>query len=103
MTLAGGKNVLAESPIQYPRTSLEQILAADPEFILDMGDFAHASGKPGQPEQEIRALWGKYSQLKAVRQNHVRVIGSEVFIRPGPRLVDAAVELQRILHPETVR
>lgn len=103
MALAGGKNVLAESPIQYPRTSLEQILAADPEFILDMGDFAHASGKPGQPEHEIRALWGKYSQLRAVRQNHVKVIGSDVFVRPGPRLVDAAVELQRILHPETLR
>ncbi len=103
LTLAGGRNVLAGTPLPYPRVSLETVLATDPEFILDMGDFAHAEGRPGQPEHEIIALWSKYGQLRAVRQRQVRVISIEALIRPGPRLVEGARELQRILHPETLR
>jgi iron complex transport system substrate-binding protein len=96
MLLAGGENVLSAAPIQYPRVSLEQVLAADPDFILDMGDFAHASGKPGQPEAEIVALWARYPQLRAVRLKQVRVIDSETLIRPGPRMVEAARRFQQI-------
>lgn len=103
MGIAGGRNVLAGSPIQYPRVTLETVLAGDPEFILDMGDFAHAQGRPGQPEHEVFSLWSKYPRLQAVRKRQVRVIGSEIFIRPGPRLADAVAEFQKIFHPETVR
>lgn len=99
MSLAGGENVLAGSPIQYPKVSLEQVLASDPDFILDMGDFAHAAGKPGQPEAEIVALWSKYPQLRAVRNKRVRVMDSEVLIRPGPRMAEAARTFERILQP----
>jgi iron complex transport system substrate-binding protein len=103
MLLAGGRNVLASAPIQYPKVSLEQVLAADPEFILDMGDFAHATGKPGQPEAEIVAIWAKYSQLRAVRQRQVRVMDSETLIRPGPRMAEAARRFQQIFHPTAER
>lgn len=103
MALSGGTNVLAASPIQYPKVSLEQVLAADPDFILDMGDFAHAAGKPGQPEAEIVALWSKYPQLRAVRMKQVRVMDSEVLIRPGPRMSEAARTFQRILQPAAAK
>jgi iron complex transport system substrate-binding protein len=96
MLLAGGENVLASAPIPYPKVSLEQVLSTDPDFILDMGDFAHASGKPGQPEAEILALWAKYPQLRAVRWKQVRVMDSETLIRPGPRLAEAARRFQQI-------
>jgi iron complex transport system substrate-binding protein len=100
MTLAGGRNMLAGSPIQYPKVSVEQILSSDPDYILDMGDFAHASGRPGQPEAEIQKLWAAYPRLAAVANRRVRVIASEVFIRPGPRRGEAASEFLRLLHPE---
>jgi iron complex transport system substrate-binding protein len=103
ITMAGGNNALADSPIQYPKTSLEQILVRDPEFILDMGDFAHVEGRPGQPVPQILALWSKYPRLRAVQKKQVHVIASETFIRPGPRMTQALKEFQRILHPETAR
>jgi iron complex transport system substrate-binding protein len=100
ITLAGGRNVLSASPIQYPKVSVEQILSSDPEYILDMGDFAHAAGRPGQPETEILKLWDAYPRLGAVKNRRVRVIASDVFIRPGPRMGAAALEFRRLLHPE---
>jgi len=98
ITIAGGANVLKDSPIQYPRVSLEQVLSSDPEVILDMGDFAHGTGKPLEPAANVVALWSKYPRLRAVRNHEIRQIGSEVFIRPGPRMGEAARQLRVLLH-----
>jgi iron complex transport system substrate-binding protein len=95
--------VLKDSPIQYPRVSLEQVMAADPEVILDMGDFAHGEGKPMEPEGQLRALWGKYPQLRAVRRGGVRQVGSEIYIRPGPRVGEAAAGFYGLIHGGAAR
>ncbi len=98
--IAGSSNVLAGSPMQYPNVSLEQILTRDPEVILDMGDSAHAEGRPGQPPEQILALWAAYPRLRAVSGHHVQVIASDVFVRPGPRMAEAARQLFALIHPE---
>jgi iron complex transport system substrate-binding protein len=100
MDIAGGANALVGAPMQYPNVSLEQILTRDPEVILDMGDFAHAEGRPGQPEPQILALWAAYPRLQAVRNHRVKVISTDILVRPGPRMVDAARILLRLIHPE---
>jgi iron complex transport system substrate-binding protein len=97
MALAGAGNMLQGSPIQYPRVSLEQVLAADPDVILDMGDFAHAEGKPMEPVSRLLGLWGQYPRLRAVKAGQVIQVGDEIFIRPGPRMGQAARELRRML------
>ena len=86
--------------MQYPNVSLEQILTRDPEVILDLGDFAHAEGHTGQPEAMIQALWAAYPRLRAVRDHHVRVIDTDVLVRPGPRMAEAARILLSLVHPE---
>ena len=100
LQLAGANNALAGSAMQYPNVSLEQILTRDPDVILDMGDFAHAEGRPGQPEPQVLALWSAYPRLRAVQQQRVRVIASDVFVRPGPRMGEAARALFQLVHPE---
>ncbi|MGC8758614.1 MAG: ABC transporter substrate-binding protein [Bryobacteraceae bacterium] len=96
--LAGGENVLASSPIPYPRVSMEQILAADPDVILDMGDFAHHEGRPMESVREFLGLWSAYPVLRAVRQGAVRQVDSEVLIRPGPRVGEAARRMLALVH-----
>jgi len=96
--LAGGQNVLASSPMPYPRVSVEQILAADPDVILDMGDFAHREGRPMESGREFLGLWSAYPVLRAVRQGAVRQVDSEVLIRPGPRVGEAAMRLLELIH-----
>jgi iron complex transport system substrate-binding protein len=103
MTLAGATNVLRDSPIQYPKVSLEQVLSSDPEVILDMGDFAHVEGKPMEPLSRLMELWSKYPRLRAVKTRQVRQIDSEIFIRPGPRMGQAAEELSRLLQGTPAR
>jgi iron complex transport system substrate-binding protein len=101
--IAGGVNVLAESPMAYPRVSVEQILAADPDVILDMGDFAHQEGKPLEQAEKFRAVWAPYSSLRAVRENRVRQVADEAAIRPGPRVAEAARLCLQWIHGVEVR
>jgi iron complex transport system substrate-binding protein len=100
LQIAGASNALASAPMQYPNVSLEQILTRDPEVILDMGDFAHVEGRSGQPEAQIQALWAAYPRLRAVRDHQVKVISSDVLVRPGPRMAEAARDLLALVHPE---
>lgn len=99
LRLAGGTNILASSPIQYPKVSLEQILASDPDVIIDMGDYAHAAGAGDARRREELALWKPYGRLKAVRTGRVHAVTAAHFVVPGPRMADAAREFLGFLHP----
>ncbi|MBN9664044.1 MAG: ABC transporter substrate-binding protein, partial [Acidobacteria bacterium] len=98
VTLAGGDNLLSNSPIQYPKVSLEQVLSGNPQVILDMGDFAHIEGKPLEAQQQFFSLWAKYPNLEAVKSRRVVQIDSDVFIHPGPRMGIAARALYAHIH-----
>ncbi len=97
MAMAGGVNVLASSGPRYPKVSLEQILSTDPDVILDMGNLDHAAGKPLQPAPEVLALWAQYPQLRAVRGKQVYVVAGDLYIRPGPRMGQAARAYLRLI------
>jgi len=98
MTIAGAQNVLASSPIAYPKVSVEMVLSSNPDVILDMGDFAHVEGHPMEPEAKLLEMWSRYANLRAVQTRSVRQVGSEIFIRPGPRMGEAARQLQRMVY-----
>ncbi|HEY3440239.1 MAG TPA: helical backbone metal receptor [Paludibaculum sp.] len=98
MTIAGAENVLASSPIAYPKVSVEMVLSSNPDVILDMGDFAHVEGHPMEPEAKLLEMWSRYANLRAVQTRSVRQVGSEIFIRPGPRMGEAARQLERMVH-----
>ncbi|WP_321469998.1 helical backbone metal receptor [uncultured Paludibaculum sp.] len=101
--IAGGTNLLQNSPIQYPKVSVEQVLAGDPDVILDMGDFAHLEGKPLEARNDFLTLWSRYPQLRAVRSKQVIQIDSDVFIHPGPRIGIAVRALYQNLHGAKAR
>ncbi|HNY41927.1 MAG TPA: helical backbone metal receptor [Bryobacteraceae bacterium] len=103
LRLAGGTNILAQSPIQYPKVSLETILASDPDVIIDMGDYAHGSGANEARRREELALWKAYGQLKAVRTGRVHAVTAAHFVVPGPRMNAAARDFLAFLHPEAAR
>ena len=42
LNIAGGSNVMAESAMTYPRISLETVVRANPEVILDLSMMGHA-------------------------------------------------------------
>ncbi len=97
--IAGGANVFADAPAPYPRVPLEEVLSRDPEVIIDRGEMA-ASGEQENRKRRIMELWRRYPNLTAVKRGSVYAVASDSFVVPGPRMVQAARALARMLHPE---
>ncbi len=98
--IAGGENVFGDSLAPYPQVTLEEVLARNPEVIVDMGDMAATEGVTPEQKRRVVALWGRYPNLAAVRRRAVYAVASDIFVVPGPRMVEAARAFARMLHPE---
>ena len=91
---AGGSNIAADID-DYPQLSLEQVVAADPSFII-LGDSAF-----GVTAELVAARPG-WENLSAVKNNQILPFDDNLLSRPGPRLVDGLEALVGILHPDLV-
>jgi iron complex transport system substrate-binding protein len=98
--LAGGQNVFQDAVAAYPEVSLEEVLARNAETIVDMGDMADTVGVTDAHKQDVVALWGRLSSVTAVKQKRVHAVAADIFVVPGPRVVDAAQAFLEMLHPE---
>jgi iron complex transport system substrate-binding protein len=97
---AGGENVFHDAIAPYPTVSLEEVMARNPEVILDMGDMSDTVGVTEQHKREVVALWDRVGTVEAVKHHRVFAIASDMYVVPGPRAVDAAQAIFDILHPE---
>lgn len=95
ITLAGGTNVFGDAAIAYSKVSLEEILARDPDVIVDM---SHQEGVGADDIRAIQALWGRFPSLRAVRNRDVHVVTADIFVVPGPRVTAAVRDLARMIH-----
>lgn len=100
IAIAGGENVFAAAAAPYPKVSLEEVLARDPEVIVDMGEMADTVGVTDEQKRRVVELWRRYPNLAAVRRGAVFAVASDIFVVPGPRMVEAAAAFGRMLHPE---
>lgn len=98
--LAGGENIFGAVAAPYPRVSLEEILARDPQVIIDMGEMGRASGLSEAEARRVVELWNRYGSITAVRERRVHAVTADLYVVPGPRMGQAARELARMLHPE---
>jgi iron complex transport system substrate-binding protein len=89
MRLAGGENVAADSPQDFPTYSYERVMVRAPEVII-VG--THSDGAP--PLAPIERL-----PLPAVRAHRVHLVDGDLLFRPGPRVVDAVELLAKLFHP----
>lgn len=76
----GAENLGAALPGLYPRASLEWLIAARPEVILDAASDAGAA----------QAFWSRWPSLPAVREGRVVPVDPSLVTLPGPHL-DAAL------------
>ena len=99
--LAGGENVFRDAVASYPTVSLEEVLARNPDVIVDMGDMADTVAVSQDHKRAVTALWERMSSIAAVRQHRVYPVASDIYVVPGPRVVDAAKAFFEMLHPGT--
>jgi iron complex transport system substrate-binding protein len=100
IALAGGDNVFHDALAPYPEISMESVIARDPEVIVDMGDMSDTVGVTEQHKHEVVQLWERIGSLSAVKRHAVVAIASDMYVVPGPRVVEAARALFAIFHPE---
>ncbi len=89
---AGGYNIAHELSDPYPQMSLEQIVVANPSFIL-LGD-----SNWGTTAEEVQARPG-WESIYAVQSGQILPIDDNLISRPGPRLVDGLEQLAELLRP----
>lgn len=97
---AGGANIFRDARAGYPKVTLEEVLARNPEVIIDMGDMAATGEATERHKREVTKLWGQYPALAAVREHKVFAVASDIFVVPGPRIDQAARAFAHMLHPE---
>lgn len=78
--LCGGRNVFAELPQLAPPVTLEAVLARDPQVILSADDTI----------ADPQVLWGRWTQVAAVRHGAIYSMSSDTLTRATPRLAEGA-------------
>jgi len=103
ITIAGGRNLFAGSSAFYPKIGLEELYAGRPEVVIDMGDMSDTDGVTEDHKRTVAELWKQIPSLPAVKEGRVYPVADDIFVVPGPRVVDAAQSLFRMIHPEAAR
>ena len=100
MAIAGGANIFRDTLAPYPKVTLEEVLARNPEVIVDMGEMAQTTGVGEGDKRAVVALRNRFPTLAAVKQRRVFAVAADIFVVPGPRVVDAARSFAKMFHPE---
>jgi iron complex transport system substrate-binding protein len=77
LALVGGANVLAGAGVRYPKLSMEEVLRAQPEVILDLS-FAARGTKGMDPWRTVEVPAAKSGRLHALSEPYL--------IAPSPRV-----------------
>ncbi len=91
---AGAESVV-DTPQDWPRLSIEELIRQEPEFLVFASSHADESARTFE---DLREQPG-WRDLKAMREGHIAVV-SEAVNRPSPRLVEAIEQLAQQLHPD---
>jgi ABC-type Fe3+-hydroxamate transport system substrate-binding protein len=90
---AGGQNIFHDLADPSPQVSLEAIVARAPDVILY--PVSRQEAERAAPAE--RAGW---MAVPAVASGEVHNIDGDLAHRLGPRIVEAALEIARVLHPD---
>ena len=93
LALASAKNVITdtlESP--FPVITREYLLKLNPDYILSADSLAL--------HQNLLKLYPELKQLKAFQKKQLGILTDDLVSRPGPRLIQAACEIRRLLNYE---
>lgn len=92
LTSAGLDNIAGDSQQNYPVYSREEIMKRNPDYMIMTGT--------SQTEQNvIRNSYPEWKSLNAVKNNRILVVDPDMYLRPGPRFIQALKDLFAKIHP----
>lgn len=76
--LCGGQNVFVDAASAYPQISLENVIQAKPEVILQ-----------SQDKTQISSInWRQWPEIPAVKQHHIFKLNADLVHRASPRAIE---------------
>ncbi|AKU96799.1 Vitamin B12 ABC transporter, B12-binding component BtuF [Labilithrix luteola] len=90
---AGGINVVTGGGA-YPTIGVERVMSLDPDVIVNAA-MAESHGN-----ERITKDAPGWSNVRAVKTDHVVSITDESVLRPGPRIADGLATLAKAIHPD---
>jgi len=93
--IAGGRIAAPPDQRGYAKLSKEDLLAIDPDVILD---FVH--GAEGRFAADPLEAWSEMPELKAVRAHRVYGVNEDYVPHASQRIVQTAELFARLIHPE---
>jgi len=95
--IAGGINIAGDAIGPYPRIGLEDVIARAPEVIID------STLGTAFPEKDVvtrRRWWMQWDAIPAVATDRIYGLDTDVLLRPGPRMAEAARMVASAIHPD---
>ncbi|MCX8009596.1 MAG: cobalamin-binding protein [Ignavibacteria bacterium] len=82
LAYVGVKNIAGDSKVPYPLFSREEIVIQNPEIIIMTGekDFS---------KEFFANQYKEWKNIRAIKENNIIVVNADMFLRPGPRYIDA--------------
>ncbi len=81
ITNAGGINIAAESPLQYPIINREEVLKQNPDVVIVMSDVAKSI-------EDVVNQFPEWKKTEAFKKNKIKIVDADILSRPGPRIID---------------
>lgn len=95
--MAGGENAIGPTVNKYPPIGSEQVVACDPEVIIEPAmirqDFE-------SQRQTALQYWSKFQHVSAVKDRRIYVIDGDTVSRLGPRLYEGTEAIAKCLRPD---
>ena len=91
--LAGGINAIdTVLNNDFPQLTLEYILYLNPDVII--------GGHPADLNGSFFNLYPELRKVNAYKNNRIYSIDEDILSRPGPRVIEGALQIKKILHPD---
>lgn len=94
LEIVGLRNVNQEPTIAIPTLSSEGIMALAPEVIVEV-----VSADDPNTDEDQAALWQKYPNIPAVKNDRIVTLRGDYASIPGPRYIRVAEDLAQRLQP----
>lgn len=91
IAITGAENVLAASPLRYPKLAPEDVLRSNADVILDVSFAADPA--------DAQRVWAAMATVPAVAHHRVRVLKEPYLLSPSPRVAAALATLEAALAP----
>jgi len=87
ISLANFENIIKEENSNYPLLSREEVFTLNPDFIIMPKEFA-------EEKKFLLNYYPEWKNLKAYKDNNLIFVEQDIYFRPGPRAILAALDLR---------